>query len=136
MQKASDKDSFKKMLRERKIGVVFRENDEKRIYGVTFIDYQNRTILNGSRLGKEFSANVFHEMFNNSLRQAQVENRTKQTEPVYHSQNADLSLGSVFGLLDMPQSGNDDYEEENFVRNQECEAKRRRLKGKRKGRRI
>jgi hypothetical protein len=36
----------------------------------------------------------------------------------------------------MPQPDNSDYEEESFVRNQEYEAKRRRLKAKKKRRRL
>ena len=38
-------------------------NDEGRIYGATFIDHTTRTVLNGSRLGKEYSANVFNELY-------------------------------------------------------------------------
>ena len=72
MRKATNKDDFKKLLKEKKIGVMFRESSEKRMYGVTFLDYSNRTILNGSRLGKEFSANVFNDWFNNPNRK-QVE---------------------------------------------------------------
>ena len=47
------------------IDTVFRENDEGRIYGATFIDHMNREVYNGSRLGKEFSANAFERLFNN-----------------------------------------------------------------------
>ena len=36
----------------------FRENEDGRIYGVTFIDHGNRTVLNGSRLGKEFHITI------------------------------------------------------------------------------
>ena len=43
--------------------MVFRQNDSGRIYGVTFIDHDSRVVLNGSRLGKEYSANVFNERF-------------------------------------------------------------------------
>jgi hypothetical protein len=71
MRKAKNRDDFKKMLKEQKIGVIFRENDQNRIYGVTFIDYQNRAVLNGSRLGKDFSANVFHDLFNNPNKQSE-----------------------------------------------------------------
>ena len=46
------------------IGVVFRENERGRIYGVTFIDHDRREVFNGSRMGKEFSANVFNDYFN------------------------------------------------------------------------
>ncbi|KAA6337514.1 hypothetical protein EZS27_014411 [termite gut metagenome] len=66
MRKANGRKDFKRLIKEKGIGVVFRENEEHRIYGVTFIDYQNRTVLNGSRLGKEFSANMFNELFENN----------------------------------------------------------------------
>ncbi len=41
----------------------FAEMMKKRIYGTTFIDHTTRTVLNGSRLGKEFSANVFNNLY-------------------------------------------------------------------------
>ncbi len=34
-----------------------------RIYGVTFIDHNRREVFNGSRMGKEFSANIYNELF-------------------------------------------------------------------------
>lgn len=58
---------FEKELRRKGIDVVFRQNSSKRIYGVTFIDHDSRVVLNGSRLGKEYSANAFNERFNKSL---------------------------------------------------------------------
>ncbi|KAA6322109.1 hypothetical protein EZS27_028319 [termite gut metagenome] len=39
MQKATGRENFKRLMREKGIGVVFRENEAGRIYGVTFIDY-------------------------------------------------------------------------------------------------
>lgn len=60
LNKSKSLDDFKQSLLQRGIGCVTRENDDARVYGISFIDYQNRTILNGSRLGKEFSANVFN----------------------------------------------------------------------------
>lgn len=45
--------------------MVLRYTNEGRIYGVTFIDHNTMTVLNGSRLGKEFSANAINERFNN-----------------------------------------------------------------------
>ena len=54
---------FKNNLKEKGIDVVLRENDENRIYGVTFIDHQNRIAFNGSRLGKAFSANAINNLF-------------------------------------------------------------------------
>lgn len=63
MQKATNPTSFQQALLQHNIACVFRQNDEARIYGVSFIDLENKAILNGSRLGKEFSANVFNELF-------------------------------------------------------------------------
>ena len=62
---ATDKSDFIARLKEHNIDVVLRYTDEGRIYGVTFIDHNTMTVLNGSRLGKEFSANAINERFNN-----------------------------------------------------------------------
>lgn len=43
--------------------VVFRHTDGGRIYGATFIDHRTGCVLNGSRLGREFSANALQEHF-------------------------------------------------------------------------
>ena len=60
-----DKADFIAKLKERNIDVVLRYTEEGRIYGVMFIDHNTMTVLNGSRLGKEFSANAINERFNN-----------------------------------------------------------------------
>lgn len=62
---STDKADFIAKLKERNIDVVLRYTDEGRIYGVTFIDHNTMTVLNGSRLGKDFSANAINERFNN-----------------------------------------------------------------------
>ena len=62
---ATDKEDFTSKLKDCGIDVVFRYTDEGRIYGVTFIDHNTMTVLNGSRLGKQFSANALNERFNN-----------------------------------------------------------------------
>lgn len=65
MQDISTKEAFARKLKDADIEVVYRINPEGRLYGITFIDHTNRTVFNGSRLGKAFSANVFNELFNN-----------------------------------------------------------------------
>ena len=57
-----DRALFERELMRQGIGVVFRTN-EAHIYGATFIDHADKTVFNGSRLGKEFSANVFNDLF-------------------------------------------------------------------------
>lgn len=58
-----DRALFERELMRQGIGVVFRTNDTGRIYGATFINHADKTVFNGSRLGKEFSANVFNDLF-------------------------------------------------------------------------
>ena len=65
MQNIGTKEVFAKRLKEADIEVVYRINPEGRLYGITFIDHTTRTVFNGSRMGKAFSANVFNELFNN-----------------------------------------------------------------------
>ncbi|KAA6300331.1 MAG: hypothetical protein EZS26_003524 [Candidatus Ordinivivax streblomastigis] len=143
MQKASSKEGFKRLMREKGIGVIFRENETGRIYGVIFIDYQNRTVLNGSRLGKEFSANMFNELFDNNSKHRNetkhraTDNQPRKAERIRQNESSELSPGSVFSLFDMEQSG-DDYEAENFAKEMEynAELRRRKAKLRKKGRKL
>ena len=64
---ATNKSDFIAKLKEHNIDVVLRYTEEGRIYGVTFIDHNTMTVLNGSQLGKEFSANAINERFNNPV---------------------------------------------------------------------
>jgi hypothetical protein len=49
-------------LREKGVDILFRENESGRIYGATVVDHSAQLIANGSRLGKEFSANAFQAL--------------------------------------------------------------------------
>jgi hypothetical protein len=107
---------FKSLMKKEYIGVVFRQNETGRIYGVTFIDYPNRAVLNGSRFGKEFSANIFNDLFNSPNKQIDIpKDSLTQTEQTHQHTNSDSSLSSMFGILEMNPSGNN-FDEENFVR--------------------
>ncbi len=57
------KEEFIALLKAKGVDVVFRHTDEGRIYGTTFIDHRTGCVLNGSHLGKEFSANALQEHF-------------------------------------------------------------------------
>jgi hypothetical protein len=57
LSKPQTKKSFQYKLRENGVQAILRQNDEGRIYGVTFIDQKNKVVFNGSDLGKEYSAN-------------------------------------------------------------------------------
>ncbi|MDE7413580.1 MAG: relaxase/mobilization nuclease domain-containing protein [Muribaculaceae bacterium] len=65
MAHSSGKDDFISNLKGKNIDLVLRYTDDGRIYGATYIDHNTSTVLNGSRLGKEFSANALDRWFNN-----------------------------------------------------------------------
>lgn len=58
-----DKDKFVATLKGKGIDTVLRYTEEGRIYGATFIDHRTGCVLNGSRMGKELSANALQEHF-------------------------------------------------------------------------
>ena len=157
MAQSSGKDDFIARLKEKNIDLVLRYTDDGRIYGATYIDHNTRTVLNGSRLGKEFSANVLDRWFNNPpekpvipVTQPQPENQGQQTAgdntqghdshqgqpqsqqgnaPHGNSQGNDFDNAPALPGLDLFQVGPGyDPEEEAFIR-----AMRRRKKKKRRG---
>lgn len=89
LARATDKEDFTAKLKDCGIDVVFRYTDEGRIYGVTFIDHNTMTVLNGSRLGKQFSANALNEKFNNPQAQPTNEVPMPDTPVIVPEQNAD-----------------------------------------------
>ena len=67
LHRTYDKDELVQMLKEKGIDSVFRYTDEGRLYGATFIDHRTHCVLNGSRIGKEFSANALERHFNTPI---------------------------------------------------------------------
>jgi len=52
-------------LKQKQIYTVLRQNAEGRLYGITFVDNQNRCVFNGSDLGKGYSASGLQSRLNN-----------------------------------------------------------------------
>ncbi len=129
--------NFEKNLLKNGISVVFRENEQGRIFGVTFIDHTSKTVLNGSRLGKEFSANVFHEWFVKGNRpQIQPEITRKPENKTSFESKAELTennpftdlekapeTNDVFPSVSLLETHGDDYEDELFKRKMRCPSK-------------
>lgn len=117
---------FKKQLVEQGINTVVRRNENGRIYGMTFIDHESRSIWNGSALDRNLSANVFNDWWNNGnkpqlkiqdnpISKANIMDELPTKDlfefiPQEHSSNFDLGL---FNLL--PDAQGEDYEEEQFA---------------------
>ncbi|MCD7900290.1 MAG: relaxase/mobilization nuclease domain-containing protein [Bacteroides sp.] len=104
-------------LQKKGIDLVLRRNDAGRIYGATFIDHNSRAVLNGSRLGKEFSANALNERFaDNPLREdlhkpvQNIPNAPKETGKQQPSVLGDASeaAGGLFSVLTPDAGGQND----------------------------
>ena len=80
MSAATDKDDFIAKLKEKDIDLVLRYNADGRLYGATFVDHNNHVVLNGSRLGREFSANALNLWFNDPTAKPQVQPQPRQSQ--------------------------------------------------------
>ena len=124
IQKCRTQNDFEKELLKYGITVLFRKNDSDRIYGVTFIDHKQKFVFNGSRLGKDFSANVFHEKFNDS-EQTKVEPKSPGQEQSQPENATTSSIENLSGILDFETRG-ENPEEEAFIRKIKRKRKRKR----------
>ena len=125
-----NREDFIRLLNGRGIDAVFRENDEGRIYGATFIDHRNREVYNGSRLGKEFSANAFEQLFNSPVNtpdlDAPVPDSSRQESFSFEMES---SIEQTFGIFDIGINGPDPQEEALARRLQRKKKKKRRSRG-------
>src|SRR5690606_28118142 len=91
---------FRQALSSKGIDVLFHRNEEGRLYGVTFIDHNTRSVFNGSDLGKTYSANALSQWFGNTKAIHSEYTISKQNHPVparfegYHRNNIPFSADS------------------------------------------
>lgn len=99
MQKTNKLEKFKKLLAKQGISAIFRINESGRIYGVTFVDHKEKIIVNGSRLGKEFSANIFETYFHgfhtSALREEKSNTNSRLSMPTIPTFNSTVSGNDV-----------------------------------------
>ena len=132
LEETYHRDKFVSLLKAKGIDTVLRLTDEGRIYGATFIDHRTGCVLNGSRMGKELSANALQEHF--TLPYAAEKpipfiihpKETAQEHSVVQDDNENPSFG--LGLFN-PSGQAVNAEEEDFIRKM-----KRRKKRKGKGR--
>lgn len=124
-----NREDFIRLLAGKGIDVVFRENTEGRIYGVTFIDHVNKEVCNGSRLGKEFSANAFEQLFNRPQDIPGVETTGEYTGLQERlSDSVESAIEQAFGIFSLDTNG-PDPEEEALARRLQRKRKKRRSRG-------
>lgn len=132
LKTTNDEKAFKKQLGEQGINVVVRRNDTGRIYGMTFIDHNSKTVWNGSRLAKELSANIFNDHWNNDIR-PDMKEAAFPTRKLSTSNDADVPDEEPHHLFDflstdryedgliealgglLPEAQGEDYEEQEFA---------------------
>ncbi|MBR8758723.1 conjugal transfer protein MobB [Porphyromonas levii] len=123
-----------------------RKSESGRIYGITFIDDKEGIVVNGSRLGKGYSANIFNSYFANPglnpfldeilyrTPKAPEQNLDTPKNVAPEESGGDELIGDVIGELidDLPiSSGNDDWKETAWQRKLRRQNKPR-IKGKRR----
>jgi hypothetical protein len=133
MRTTNNRTDFEKALEKQDISVVFRTNDEGRIYGATFVDHEQKCVFNGSRLGKEFSANVFNEIFNCLNRdlpdfKINMIDTDKKSRESFNQENHGSDIGALFDLFGMATESYtaDDIAEQDLVRSLKKKKKRQR----------
>ena len=126
LKRSATREDFSGNLHRRGIDVIFRENEEGRLYGVTFIDHNNGCVVNGSRLGKELSANAVAEWFDRPHPElsAPIQQSEKGSIPQTQTSDGDSVLG---GLLDLSlETHGTDWEEEQFRRRMQRQKRKQR----------
>ena len=148
-QSTDNEKDFKKQLAQQGINTVVRKNDTGRIYGITFIDHNSKTVWNGSRLGKEFAANPFNDYWNHNIKPGIKEPEEPQPKVLQQNACEDLLaenphelfdflnkettafstnetgiIGGLGGLL--PEAQGEDYEEQDFANKMKKKRKRNR----------
>ena len=71
---------LKEELEEQKIQLICRTNPEGIIYGLTYIDHENKYVFNGSKLGKAYSAKAIQERFQIVTKQSIKQNKNVSSE--------------------------------------------------------
>ena len=126
LRRSAAKEDFRANLHRKGIDVLFRENEQERLYGITFIDHNNGCVVNGSRLGKELSANAIAEWFNcpHPELSAPIQQNVKGSISQTQTSDGDAVLG---GLLDLPlEAHGTDWEEEQFRRRMQRKKRKQR----------
>lgn len=140
MNESHNKEDFIETLKERNIDLVLRYTDEGRIYGATFIDHDTHTVLNGSRLGREFTANALNERFSgdnevihtpestntdNQTTQSQAQQSSTNSAATQPHQDSGNDYDNILPSLDLFQlSPTVDADEEDFKRRMKRKKKR------------
>lgn len=133
LRRTKDRAEFIALMKAKGVDVVLRETDTGRIYGATFIDHRTGCVLNGSRLGKELSANALQEHFAPPAAgiplPITLPQQVETADAPAQSSLYDEAAGGGLGLFSPDVQGTD-AEEQAFMR--EMQRRKKKKKNKRK----
>ena len=128
LRQTKDRTEFIALMKAKGVDVVLRETDTGRIYGATFIDHRTGCVLNGSRLGKELSANALQEHFAPPAAGIPLlitlPQQAETADAPAQSSLYDEAAGSGLGLLS-PDTQGTDAEEQAFMREMQRRKKKK-----------
>ena len=143
LKSTADELAFKKQLAEHGLNVVVRRNPSGRIYGITFIDHNSKSVWNGSRLAKDLSANIFNNHWspvtNPEIKETNalgpmtaisIDKGFLMEEPhqlfdFLNNEKHENGLIAALGAL-LPEGQGEDYEEADFANKMKKKRKRKR----------
>ncbi|ATL48962.1 relaxase [Chitinophaga caeni] len=150
MHRTTGEAAFKEQLLQQGIGTVIRRTGEGRVYGITFIDYNSKTVWNGSHLGKEYAAGVFNNWWQRGDKTGVSDEAAQKphVKPVWEQGSQPARPPGLFDFLEshepafygdpsgileglggiLPQVQGDDYEELAFE--QEIKKKKKFKRGR------
>ncbi|HEY5368104.1 MAG TPA: relaxase/mobilization nuclease domain-containing protein [Hanamia sp.] len=107
-------------LHQKQIYTVLRQNAEGRLYGITFVDNQNKIVFNGSDLGKGYSAASLQSRLSTVSENILTKDETNSSDssgslqngmmPQKHQEKAIATTSKNEGLLDILLSAKEQYD--------------------------
>ena len=91
------KNEFQAKLKAADVQVIFRQNEEGRLYGITFVDHGSKAVFNGSDLGKSYSAAALTNWFKIEKEHSSQSSQTETSHNLYDQ---------VVGMNAAPVNGN------------------------------
>ncbi len=103
-QGPQSRQEFSRQLKRAAVEVIWRKNEEGRLYGVTYVDHATRSVFNGSDIGPAYSANALNEFLKEDI-------KSLTTAPAFESRQEDdmpyvirdLPGGLIGTLLEQPE---------------------------------
>lgn len=114
-QRPENLNAFTEALKNENIDVLARKNKDNVIYGLTYIDQDNKVVINGRDVGKQYAANAILKAFGKTEHLSKVpeqalerdnsqESRNTQQPPGQHKETTHSSQGGPAGGQENPNS--------------------------------